>query len=161
MCYIINISVLVVTHRGGDILAKKNTAPKKSKRQDYDEFDPSLKAVEAAESEEALLNIIIETDLSDAAIREALKRIRNEDFLFEIIIEGNLSDDLVSLALNSIRNQRDIMIRIFSLNGEKTIRLRKLAAERITDANYLQSIIKMECNKDVRKICERKLHNIA
>lgn len=139
----------------------KDTVPNTSLRQSYDEDDPCLRTVAAIDDEEELLEIIITTDLSEAAIRKALEKIHREDMLLEIVVESDLSDNLVSFVLGLIKDQKALMIRVFSLVGEKTIRLRKLAAQRITEKDCLKAIVNMESNEDVRAICKKKLNNIA
>ena len=129
--------------------------------QDFYEEDPGLKAVVATDDEDMLFELIIETNLSETAVREALKKIHQEEMILEIVIEGELSDDLISYALQLISDQRRIMIKIFSLVGEKTIRIRKLAAQRITSKDCLLSISRMESNESIREICKKKLSNIC
>lgn len=144
---------------GGDNLGE-NTVHTNIGQSCEDDFDQSLRTIEAIDDEKQLFNIIIETDLSEKAIRKALKKIHNEDMIIEITIEDDsLSDDLVRFAYGLLHNQEALMFKVFSLAGQKTLRLREIAAGTITRADCLSKIMKMESNEEIRNICKRKLQN--
>lgn len=134
----------------------RNTAPV----WEEDELDQGLKTILAIDDEEQLFHIVIETDLSEKAIKKALKKIHNDDLIIEITIQDEeLSEELIRYAYSLVQDQKTLMVHVFSLVGEKTLRLREIAAGIITDVSCLRSITKMESNPKIRSICEKKLNN--